>query len=361
MEFSNSLFKFVIVLIITFASFGNLTRSIQAQEVNRNYFGIIINPAIIFLEADPGETLTGKVQLRNDFQERNPNEPGYIGESKITYYPDSLRFEQSEIEGKPKFIFDSELPYESDSSQWVSFFEESYIIDFEQTVESNYTVTVPSTAKPGGHYMALTYNENKESGDDVALTKSIAALVFLTVKGESSKSGNLLEFYTGKKWYEFTPVDFHIKYQNEGTVHDVLGGNIFVHKGDITKPVATLTVNESATKVVLPGTTRDFVEIFNNGFITFDDKGKPIFDFKKLTTIYFGKYHATLKLKHDENGERVTTEANLTYWVIPWRLILVIIILILMIITFFLLKRKITKRSKVKYVDKKSSGMVTGK
>lgn len=339
-----SFFK-VTLLLIVLSSVLSPFSTVSAQEDKLNYFGIIINPAIIFLEANPGETITDVVRLTNDFQERDPSQPNYIGTSKVIYYPSSLVFQQSGEEGIAQFVFDSNLPYAQDASKWVSFSESSYIIDYGQTVESNFVLQVPTDAQPGGHYFGLVYGDNQgELYDEVSLSKSIAALVFLTVRGDVEKDGKLVEFDTGKNWYEFGPVDFKIRYENTGNVHEVLGGNIFVHKGDITKPIATLTVNERGEKVALPRSVREIRENWGDGFIVKKAEGGYKLNWDSITKIYVGKYKATLKLRHSSNGERVTSEAEISFWMIPWKLIAALVLIITGFVIYFIVSRR--KRSK---------------
>jgi ABC-type multidrug transport system permease subunit len=69
-------------------------------------------------------------------------------------------------------------------------------------------------------------------------------------------------------------------------------------------------------------------------------------DQSKFPRLFFGEYTATLKFKHTVNGERITTEKEISFWVIPWKLMLLLVAIIVGII---ILIRKIRKKRKEKY------------
>ena len=166
----------------------------------------------------------------------------------------------------------------------------------------------------------------------------------MTVRGDAEQDGSLVEFSTGKTLYEFLPVDFLVRYENKGSVHQLPGGNIFIHRGDISNPVASIVFNEDQS-MSLPGATRSFTESYTDGFLYFED-GKLKLDQSKFPKIYFGEYTATIKFKHTVNGERITVEKDTTFWVIPWKLLSALILVVLAII---LLIRRIRKKRKEKF------------
>lgn len=309
----------------------------KAQEEDgadaRIFFGVVIEPALDEVSLAPGGKHSDTIRLTNDFQE---------GET-FTFYPQAVNFRQAGESGVAQLYINEELPDSADASDWISFAEESYTVSFGESVTSNYTLTIPPDAEPGGYYIALVYKKQEtENVSNVAIGEAIGSLLFITVEGDLDRNGELLEFKTDKRLYDFTPVEFSIRYKNTGNVHDAVGGNIFIHQGDISNPVATLEVNPDG-KIVLPGSIRQYFEYHNSGFIRWDE-GRLKFEFKEFPKLHFGRYKATLKLKHFQNGERVTTEKEVTFWVIPWELILILIIIILAVAYY--IRRKMKKNEK---------------
>lgn len=322
-SFKATLFVLFVILYLIFPA-----KTVFAQDVPRTYWGIIINPAIIYLELDPGEIYNGSLQLKNDFEHGN----------LVTYYPSSWNFAQRGETGNPIFYQDHELSDNINAANWISFSETEYNIRFAEGKQSHFTINVPLDADPGGHYAALVYTEEKADSDEVVeVSKSISSLLFITVSGDIYEDGDLVEFKSDKSFYDFTPVHFTIRYKNTGNIHTQVGGNIFIHKGDITKAVETLQVNEDVN-LALPGSIREYFETFNNGFITREDKKFNI-NWDQFPKFHFGKYTATLKLKHTVNNERVTIERDVTFWIIPWEIILGILILIILVIVLYKRKR----------------------
>ena len=326
-------YKITVIIFLFTLVFSNITnvfaQNDESEFLYKNYFGIIINPAIEHIKLDPGSIYTGNINLTNDFQHHNT----------VNFVPLVKLFKQKEESGSPEFFDSDELPHKANAAEWITFHENNYNIGYEESIDSNYTITVPHDAQPGGHYIALAYQETAV-GESVQLSldKTIAALLFVTVNGDTNENGELIDFTVGKPFYDFAPVDFHLRYKNSGNMYSVIGGNIFIHQGDITNPIATLTVNPEG-KIVLSESTRHYEEIFNDGFISYDETGFLKINFQKFLKVFFGNYTATLKLKHTVNGERITTEREVSFWVIPWQLI-IFLLLIIAIITAVVIKKR---------------------
>lgn len=223
--------------------------------------------------------------------------------------------------------------------------EKQYIMNFGNDAISNFTITIPDDAQPGGYYVGLIYyaeNTNQRDDTDIGISNSIAALIFITVSGDIQDDGTLIDFTTDKTLYEFTPINFSVRYQNKGNIHSAVGGNIFIYKDDPRDPVEIITFNESAS-LTLPDHIRTYKEIWNDGFITFKDN-KIQFNKSQFPKIHFGKYNALLKLKHPNENTRITSEHSLSFWIIPWRLTLMVFIFIFACVSIVRLSKKRRKR-----------------
>lgn len=321
----------IILCLLTvqlFAPFGLV--AVEAQE--RKFNGIIINPAIVNIELAPGQSYEGEISLVNDFQ----------SEDRFQFTPYITNFTQSGETGDPKFYYDENESISTNAAEWVTVLEPNYTIGFTEEAKSKFRVEVPLNADPGGHYAAILYLRQEQSDVDpsqVGLNTAIGSLLFITVVGDVERDGELVEFKSTKNVYDVAPFEFSIRYKNTGNVHSPIGGNIFIYKSDITNPVGIIEVNEDAG-VTLPGYVRQYFEVFGGGFITRENGTYQIHP-KEITKVYFGKYKATLKLKHDKAGERVTTERTISFLVIPWQLLVVLslVVLIFVLVVFFKLGR----------------------
>jgi hypothetical protein len=102
-----------------------------------------------------------------------------------------------------------------------------------------------------------------------------------------------------------------------------------------------LSVNPNAGNT-LPNSSRVFPVDWSDGFplytikresnqIVSDKNGKPVvqlsWDFSKTNKFRFGRYYAQLVLVYNDGSKDVPISAELSFWVIPWKLILLLILI----------------------------------
>lgn len=301
------------------------------QQTERKFNGIIIQPAIEFLEVDRSEVTSGTIRLTNDFEQ----------EQTITLYPIFFLFSQSGESGEPDLYLNPSLPESADGSKWFDTVQESVTLQQGEFLDVEYVVNVPIDAEPGGHYVAVIFSEDENLElTDVTLNRSIGTLFFLNVSGDVQTGGELIEFRSVRNWYDFTPFEFETRYRNDGNTHDVIGGNIFIHRGDITNPTGEIEVNSNG-QVVLPGLIRSYLNTFNGGLISRAEDGTFRIDLASWRQLYLGEYDATLKLFHDSpSGERTISEKTISFWVIPWQLIFPMLVALLLLVIYFTYRRR---------------------
>lgn len=307
--------KISLVLCLFFLT----TIGVIAQTINKKYFGIIIEPAVKAVAISPGETISGEIRLTNDFQ----------SQKSMTFYPYAINFRQQDDTGNAELYLTDNLDINSDATQWVDFAEESYLINFGETAISHYTITAPGNAIGGGFYIALVYSQSGalQGPQTIGLGEEIGCLFFITVRGDNVESTELLRFYSGQGLYDMPPTDMYIRVFNNGNVHSTIGGNIFIHQGDLANPIETITVNPD-NFLNLPNGIRTYRADLEKGFIYFED-GQLKIDLTKH--FYFGQYTATLKMRHMVDNQKVTDEREIKFWVIPWKLILLAIATLIVI------------------------------
>jgi hypothetical protein len=140
--------------------------------------------------------------------------------------------------------------------------------------------------------------------------------------------------------YEFLPATFNVKLSNTGNVHVIPHGNIFIMKGKTQ--VAVLDLNDEQGNI-LPGSKRvypvewvdgfpHFEKVVEDGKVKLDKQNQPVMkivwsngagaakDIKPH--LRMGKYTAHLFAVYDDGQRDVPVEAEVSFWVVPWRLIL---------------------------------------
>jgi len=202
-------------------------------------------------------------------------------------------------------------------ASWIEVSADNFYLSPNETKEIPFTITVPANGEPGGHYAAIFFKTEPTSTKGQAqleISGRVGALVLVSVPGQVSKTGEILEFKT-PKFVNSGPVKLFVRFKNTGTVHYQLGGTIKIYNW-LGKETATVQLPEH---LVLPGSTRQFEGSWKANFL-------------------FGKYKARLEMK-DGGGNTRTAEA--IFFAFPWKIGLIILgsLLILINITY-IIKRK---------------------
>lgn len=153
----------------------------------------------------------------------------------------------------PDFTSDAK---NADAYRWVQFEKSSYHLEAGKSIEVKYTLRVPETATPGGHYGVLfaeTQPEQTNEGSAVIRKKRVGSILYATVDGDVTRSGKLLS--TSVPFLQIKPpltaslrvsnsgnTDFSVK--STMTIYDVFGGKKFSGEREVA---------------VLPSTTREIV------------------------------------------------------------------------------------------------------
>ncbi len=290
------------------------------------------SPLPINLITDPGKSVTTDLRVKQ------------AGGQTERLQVSLMKFAAFGQEGKPRLI-DREPG--DDYFDWVKFDKTSFEApnNVWQTVKM--TINVPKAAA-FGYYYAVVFSR---VGDDIqpddrtnAIQGGTAVLVLLDARSPNAKRVVELDEFSSKHWlYEFLPGEFSMRLKNSGNVHAIPYGNVFITKGD--KQIATLSINGERGNI-LPNSKRIYLSEWTDGFpayknvevdgkVKLDKNGKPIrslqWDLSKLTKIRFGKYTAQLFVVYDDGKRDIPIEAKLTFWVVPWRFLLVVLIIIILV------------------------------
>ena len=108
--------------------------------------------------------------------------------------------------------------------------------------------------------------------------------------------------------------------------------------------MAILEVNQDRGNI-LPDSNRVFTSKWTEGFpvyvekvedgkVVLDNQGKQVYslnwDFSQLYKLRFGKYTADLLLVYDDGVRDQTVEGQLSFWVIPWRLLIAALVIVVL-------------------------------
>jgi hypothetical protein len=300
------------------------------------------SPLPINLVVDPGKTVTTDLRIKS-------GEPDDV-KLKVSL----MTFGAYGDTGQPML---KERGPGDDFFDWVSFDKTTFDAPPNVWETIKMKINVPRTAS-AGYYYAVVFNrvgDDAKQPDKVGLQGGTAILVLLDAHVPNEKRKlDLVSFEAVHRVFEFLPGTFHIKFHNSGNVHIVPHGNIFIQQGG--KTVATIGVNGAAGNV-LPNSNRIFETkwqdgwphfepvmedgkekvvknnvvqrlVFSNGEL--DQNGQPV-NQGDPPHLRFGRYTAHLFAVYDNGGRDVPIESSLSFWVLPWRVLLVVVLVILLI------------------------------
>jgi len=280
--------------------------------------GLEISPPLEELSANPGQTLTLNIMVRDVTS----------GELIATAEADDFGAGSNEL-GQPQILLNETGATRYSLKYWISPVGD-FDLQPEQLRSVPITIKVPLNAEPGGHYGLVRFTAEPPNlkGTGVALSASVGSLILLTVNGNITHKLSVVQFsvgqnnvktgvFTDRNFFNNGPMDFLVRISNSGTVHEQPTGEIAV-TDMLGTNITNVAVNEKMGNI-LPASIRRFVQ-------TLDKKA------------LFGYFNAKLTMSY-ASGKTLT--ASLGFWVIPWKLVLIVIVVL--VIVFFLLRLALRK------------------
>jgi hypothetical protein len=209
-----------------------------------------------------------------------------------------------------------------------------FSLEFGEKITIPVTVSVPLNAEPRGYYGALIVSNDPDklgggTAQDVEgktrIVSRIGSLFLLRINGEGKEEGNIENFKIigpTQMFYSSRPEGFEIAYKNTGNVHLVPYGTITI-KNIFRQVVGTLPVD---AYFVLPDSIRYREVNWTSGFS-------------------LGRYTANLSLYKGYNNEY--SDASLSFWVIPWKILVPVFgVILLLVLSFYYILTRFELRKK---------------
>ena len=281
---------------------------------------LTISPYKFEETVSPGQTISDSIKIINN------------SDKEMLMKVEVYDFKPSGEEGRQTFISpESGDPYIDYSlSTWIDIDTGPFIIGPKKTKEINFSIKVPESAEPGGHYAAVfigpSSSEDMEEGQSesafyeggVSVRGNIGSLLIIRVEGEVYELAKIVGFNSKNKLWERPPITLKTRFHNFSNVHLKPVG--FIDIFDIFgRKIDTLGVNKEKGNV-LPVSIRMFETIWEN---------------KRA----FGRYTARLSMAYGEKNKVITEET--AFWVFPWKKISIWIfgLIILIVILIWGIKR----------------------
>lgn len=266
-----------------------------------------IAPPVLNLKANPGESIQANISIRD------------VSTSPLVVKSEVNDFTAYGEDGTPKLLLeeDEKSPYSLKS--WVSPIPQ-LTLKPKQIESLPVTIRVPANAAPGGYYAVVRFTATPPELEDtgVSLSASLGTLILLRVNGDAKEFISVEQFAVSKDGttgsiFDAAPLDFVVRLRNDGTVHQQPTGRIAV-KDMFNNHIANVNVNLSQANV-LPGSIRRFDAPLDKAVI--GDRW------------LFGRYTADLTITYGSSS--ATTTSQMTFWIIPYKLIAAIVLGLLLL------------------------------
>lgn len=274
---------------------------------------LTVSPAKIEVQADPGETLRGEIEIFNEQVDTK------------TFFISSENFESRGDSGAPYFIGS-----ENGLATWIRV-DPEVTIDSGKRIRVPYTIVVPANASPGGYFAAVFFGSQPPKGTgggEVTIGGKIGVLILLRVQGEVEESAGLIDFAIdgGARFSSTLPIIFAYSFNNTGGDRAVPRGEIKV-KNMLRFTSATLLANEREGSV-LPNSTRRFEVVWGEKLADVNAPPPGFFTmaWRQLKDFHFGWYTARLNLLWGASGQ--TADSSYSFFVFPWQLILILVLVL---------------------------------
>lgn len=134
-----------------------------------------VTPIRYELELQPGESVTLPASIRNNWDET------------VTLPTTKSDFQSSGPDWVPSLVRKSELVFpDQELSSWITLWSESITVDPWQEWTINFTINVPTTATPGGHYGAVLFRNpwSEAWGGNISINVDYGIIILVNVSGE---------------------------------------------------------------------------------------------------------------------------------------------------------------------------------
>jgi hypothetical protein len=303
-----------LIAIMIVASISLFSGPIEAKDDKT----FMVSPAKVEIQTKAGKSKTKTVKVVN--QGMVPIE---VTTDIADYYirPDNT------------FVFSKPGHQSYSCAKWIKLDKTKFSLEPQEAKKVKITVAIPKNAELGGHYACVFFETIGQKAKDtgVGIIGRLGVLVLTSVGSEKDivRKGEIRSFSVKNPWFS-RGVDYRLTFHNSGNVH--------------------LTVKGFTT----------FKDIFgrNVGKANFEDitilpKTDRIMTTKWLDPPYLGFFRAKATVKYGPNiftYNRSLTTKEITFWVIPWKIILAIsalLVLVLIVRKIYLTRKASVAKQKV--------------
>jgi hypothetical protein len=323
--------KRIPILLLTIFLAIIISSQVSAQEQSTS---IGFAPIAEYYSLEAGESVSGEFAVWNKAGTQENFNVKITGFKQIENEPGTAIPLTSEQETQAK----------NSAANWFTALPQSVSLtstNANSTKIFKYTITVPQNARNGTYFAKISFlsQNNKDPNLDIATVNNLlAGPVFLIKVGEDLKESLLLSpvqirnkytaFYTDRWFYEKPPVVLFANLENDGETYITPGGEI-VLTNFLNQTVDRIPFN-SQKKTLLNGSRGRYQE-------NWSPDGNLIINGK----LAIGPIRAKLIVPYASVDPGITAlRAETSFWIIPWKLLLILIAIIVLIWSYISYKRR---------------------
>ena len=290
-------------------------------------FNLQVTPSPLVTTVKPGVKTTVELKIRN----------GSSGTENLKIEPRSFSLSNDST----KVNLQDTAP--ADVGSWISFSAPKFSIQSGEWFSEQITFNVPKDAGFSYSFALVISRQTdpKPTTGGRLIKGSLAVFTLMNVDRPGATSNlEVKSFSVTKHMYEYLPATFSVRVRNNGNTIAQPYGNIFVQRTNTSHtPLASLPVNENRS-YILPGTERVITASWNDGFPAYQTTANPdgstsqklVWNWGNLSKLRIGRYTAHLVAVYNQAGRDVPIDGTVTFWVIPWKILLVLLVVVLLLL-----------------------------
>lgn len=234
---------------------------------------------------------------------------------------------------------------QAEIAPWVSYSNPTFTVNKGEWFTQKVKISLPQETGFSYSFIIQISRQNPTkvtSGS--AVEGSVAVFTLINVdKPGATKQVELVSFEPSQQVYEYLPATLNIRLKNTGNTIVQPYGNVYIqHKRDDKQPITTLPVN-TAQAYLLPGSERTLRATWTDGFPYYQSATGPngttvqklTYDIDNLKSYRMGRYTAKVVAVYNDGTRDVPITGEVTFWVLPWKAVLVVLGIIIAIILLF--------------------------
>jgi hypothetical protein len=327
-------------VLLLAANFGTATALAATPVVVPDVgLSLQVSPSPLVITVKPGEKKTVEVKIYN----------GGLSLEKLKIGLQAFSIDHS----NSKVTLQPTSPVEVAS--WVSFADPNFLVKPGERFTEKILINTPATAGFNYNFALIVSRQAplKAPIGQSAVQGSIAIFALLDInRPGAARKLSIASLHSDRHVYEYLPAKISIRLRNDGNTLLLPDGNAYIQRQtSSTKPISVLGINPGSL-YLLPGVSREYNVSWTDGlpaYVTTQDAANSPSQ-QHLTWNWrnshfrIGRYIAHVVVIYDDGHRNVPVEAEISFWVIPWKLLLAATIIVIMLIIGFVVSGRFAYR-----------------